>query len=265
MGGTIAARLTERGDEVVGVDRRPGGATTHVIDITDPAVARLLRGVDAVIHTAALHAPDVGVASQTAFESVNVEGTRRLLDAAASARVTRFVYTSSTSAFGHALVPSNRAVWVTEDLPARPRDVYDETKLVAERLCDEAASVLSTMCLRVCRCFTEPEDVLARYRLYRGADVRDIALGHELALDRPAITGMCVLAARSPFEREDCERLLTDPASVIAERAPAVLPLFASRGWALPDRIDRVYVIERAARLLGFVPHWNAVEYFDGV
>ncbi len=48
--------------EVVGLDRSPFATTRIIADVTDhQAVARAVQGVDAVIHTAALHAPHVGL------------------------------------------------------------------------------------------------------------------------------------------------------------------------------------------------------------
>ncbi|MBX4378962.1 NAD-dependent epimerase/dehydratase family protein, partial [Mycobacterium tuberculosis] len=46
--------------EVVGLDRSPFATTRIIADVTDrQAVTRAVQGVDAVIHTAALHAPHV--------------------------------------------------------------------------------------------------------------------------------------------------------------------------------------------------------------
>ena len=59
-----------------------------------------------------------------------------LLEAAAAAGVTSFVFTSTTSAFGSQLRPEagQPAVWVTEDLPPVPKNIYGTTKLMAEHL-----------------------------------------------------------------------------------------------------------------------------------
>ena len=88
-----------------------------------------LRAAEVVVHAAALHAPHVGVADDADFRSINVDSTQALLGDAERAGVGRFVYISSTSVYGHALVPTDRAVWVDEELLPRPRDIYDETKL----------------------------------------------------------------------------------------------------------------------------------------
>src|SRR5258706_2670810 len=127
LGRAIAEELGPR-HEVIGLDRVPGPCTTHCGSIEDrDLVFRLTRGADAVIHTASLHAPHVPQRTKEEFLDVNVRGTLHLLESAVEHGVQRFVYTSTTSLYGFALVPHDRAVWVTEDLVPRPRDIYDLT------------------------------------------------------------------------------------------------------------------------------------------
>jgi nucleoside-diphosphate-sugar epimerase len=135
IGGAIAAQLSLR-HAVTGIDLLPGALTTESIDVQDTArLAPLLAGVDVVIHTASLHVPDLAARSPAEFRAVNVDATRRLLAAAGEAGIRSFVYTSTTSLYGDAMLPeSGAAVWVTEELTPRPRDVYDETKLAAMQL-----------------------------------------------------------------------------------------------------------------------------------
>lgn len=259
VGGAIATRLAG-GHSVIGLDRRPGPCTTHVGAVTDRAlVAELLADADAVVHTASLHAPHVGQVPDDAFVATNVRGTETLLRACLEHGVRRFIYTSTTSLYGHSLVPDRRAVFVTEDLQPRPRDVYDSTKVAAENACAAACGPeLGCVALRIARCFPEPDWLVAAYRLHRGVDLRDVAEAHRLALEAPP-EGFRVfnIAAQSPFAAHDAEELLSDAPAVIARRCPSVIDAFRARSWALPQRIDRVYVIERARAQLGYRPLYN--------
>ncbi len=257
IGGAIAARLALR-HQVIGIDRRPGPLTTAVVDIRETAqVEPLLNGGDAIVHTASLHVPDLAACSAAEFRDVNVEATRRLLGAAGEAGIGRFVYTSTTSLYGDAMLPeSDEAVWVTEALVPRPRDIYDETKLAAEESCREAAAQgLACVSLRMSRCFPEEPRLVAIYRLYRGVDAEDVAQAHELAL-APGRDGYEVynVSAPTPFTRADCPRLFRDAASVVLEHHPWAEAEFKRRGWALPRSIDRVYVVEKAVAGLGYRP-----------
>lgn len=205
-----------------------------------------------MVHTAALHAPHVGHLPAQEFRSVNVEATELLLQQAARSGVRRFVYTSSTSVYGHALVPRDRAVWVTEELAPQPRDIYDDTKLAAEALITGAE--LSTVVLRIARCFREPRATQAAHRLHRGVAVEDVARAHRLALERPGVRDVLNIAGPRIFTPEDTTRLWLDAPAVLNARAPHVVTLFQREGWPLPDRIDRVYDSSRAAASLGYTP-----------
>jgi len=256
IGGAIAARLS-LSHRVTGFDRRPGPLTAVTGDLRDTVLlARLLGDVDAVVHTAALHVPDLAVRTAQEFREVNVDATRRLLQACGETGVARFVYTSTTSLYGDAMLGQGAAVWVTEALAPRPRDVYDETKLAAEEACRDASRAgLACVALRMSRCFPEDPRLVAIYRLYRGVDAQDVAQAHELALAAPAGDfAVYNVSAPTPFLESDCARLLADAASVVQERLPWAAAEFARRGWQLPASIDRVYVVERAVTALGYRP-----------
>ncbi len=259
VGAAIAQSLAHD-HAVLGLDLIPGSHTTQIGNITDAAlVDSLVSQVDAVIHTASLHAPHVKSRSRADFVATNVEGTQRLLDAAIKHGLSRFVYTSTTSLYGHAMVSAEQAVWVTEELPPVPRDIYDETKLAAEAYCREAARHgLPCLSLRISRCFPEADELMATYRLYRGVDLRDVAAAHRLALlaNLPRFE-VFNISARTPFAPEDTTTLLHNAPAVIQRRCPELEWEFAKRGWRLPQSIDRVYVIDKAEKVLGFSPRYN--------
>lgn len=259
IGSAVAERIAQEAD-VIGLDLHPGPQTTHVGDLLDTMLLRrLLGGVDAVVHVAALHAPHVGVRSEKDFNRINVDGTKILVDCSLDAGVPRFIFTSTTSVYGCTSRADGSAVWVTEELDPNPEDMYDRTKLEAESFCREAAGTgLTSIVLRMSRCFPEPEHLLAFYRLYRGVDRRDVAEGHYLSLVAP-LEGFEIfnLSAQSPFEKADCDVLWTDPWRVIHRHFPGAKGSFEKRGWPIPRRVDRVYVIDKARKYLGFEPRFN--------
>ena len=255
VGSGVAARLA-RDHDVIGLDLEPGAAVSIVGDCMNVAEWRQKVGaVDAIVHTAALHAPHVGQRSDTDFRRVNVEATSRLLDFALDAGASHFVLTSTTSLYGRALEPDGSAVWVDESLEAQPRDIYDETKLEAERLVASADGAMTVTSLRMSRCFPEAPELMAGYRLYRGIDRRDVAEAHALALDRNGPPATYVISAATPFEPADCGELFDDAPAVIERRCPGLAQSLAAMGWQLPRSIDRVYDSGLAQRELGFIPH----------
>jgi len=258
-----------REHEVVGIDRAPSSATSVIGDIGDyDLLARAFTGVDAVIHTAALHAPHVGLVSDAEFERINVSGTQNVVRAARNCGVGRLVFTSTTALYGYAATQPDRAAWLDEATVPQPRTVYHRTKLDAEAfLAAEASEAFRVVSLRMSRCFPEPAPVMAAYRLHRGVDARDVASGHALAL---GIAGapyrQFILSGATPFEVSDCEELKRDVRTVLQRRSPGLCALFQRRGWPLPPAIDRVYDCALARSQLGWMPRHgfaSVVELLD--
>ncbi|CUR60485.1 NAD-dependent epimerase/dehydratase [metagenome] len=130
LGRVTALRFTARGDQVTVLQRRPSGLPTREVlgDVADPdAVARALRGQDAVVHLAAK--VDV-VGRWDAYAHANIEGTAQVVDGCLRAGVPRLVQVSSPSVAhaGRALV----GVGAGAADPARARGHYARSKAVSE-------------------------------------------------------------------------------------------------------------------------------------
>lgn len=246
--------------EVIGIDRSVASVTSHLGDIGDYAfLAKSFRGAEAVVHTAALHAPHVGVFSDSEFRRINVEATENVVRAARSCGVRQLVFTSTTALYGHASRHPDVAAWVDETTLPQPRTIYHRTKLEAEQLLEsEAGPDLRVTTLRMSRCFPESAALMAVHRLHRGVDARDVAEGHRLALaGSKEPYRLFILSGATPFRRDDCEALKQNAAEVLRERCPALVEQFESRGWPLPRSIDRVYDSSRAQRGLGWTPRYG--------
>jgi len=100
-------------------------------DITDRAACAVqVRGVDAVVHCAAVVGPARSRVDPLRTLAVNVDGTAYLLEAAATANA-RMLSMSTATLYGH------RAALelLHEDSPTDPLSVYDGSKLMAEVYC----------------------------------------------------------------------------------------------------------------------------------
>lgn len=264
IGSAVAGRLAGEHD-VIGLDLLPGPQVGIVADCNEVADWRHRLGtLDAIVHVAALHAPHVGQRSDEDFRRANVDATSRLLDLAMVSKTSHFVLTSTTSLYGRALESYSEAAWVDEQLEPQPRDIYDETKLEAERRVASAAGTMTVTSLRMSRCFPEPAETMAWYRLYRGVDRRDVAEAHALALERRGPPATYVISAMTPFLREDCAGLAADPAKVVERRCPGLLAQMAARGWEMPTAIDRVYDARLARKDLGYEPRYGIQSCLDG-
>ncbi|HKO28562.1 MAG TPA: NAD(P)-dependent oxidoreductase [Solirubrobacteraceae bacterium] len=273
LGEALVRVLSEQEHEVVGLDILESQYTTVVGSIADRAtVHRCMAGVDAVVHTATLHKPHVASHGRIEFVQTNVAGTLNLLEEAVEANVGRFVFTSTTSAFGRALTPGEDqpAAWITEDVTPVPRNIYGVTKRAAEDLCELMSRDYGLPCLilRTSRFFPEPDDrdeVRAAYDdlnvkvnelLYRRVDLEDVVGAHLLALDRAPTLGFgrYVISATTPFTRDDLTAIRTDLPSVVRRLYPDFDDVFSVRGWRMFPAIERVYVNERARTDLGWQP-----------
>lgn len=87
------------------------------------------RDVDTIVHFAAYKNVGESMHEPSKYYRNNVDGTRRLLDAAVEAGVGRVVFSSSCSVQGNP-----ERVPVVESLPHAPESVYAETKAIVERM-----------------------------------------------------------------------------------------------------------------------------------
>ena len=119
--GTLGALVATDVREVP-AERRGAGVAYERLDVRDPAIADLLRrhAIDTVVHLAAIVTP--GPASNRELEySVDVDGTRNVLEGCRAAGVGRIVVTSSGAAYGyHADNPD----WIDEDWPVRGNQAF---------------------------------------------------------------------------------------------------------------------------------------------
>ena len=134
----VVLGLTDRPEERANAELlRRQGVEILPGSITDGELcARAMRGTTHVFHLAV--AMREGGKRDQFFESVNLDGTRRLLEAAGRDRVERFVYCSTIGIYGH------RAPGVTSEAsPLRPGNIYEQTKVAAERLVRDLAPGLA--------------------------------------------------------------------------------------------------------------------------
>ena len=266
VGAHVARELRERGADV----------SAERVDVLSPGeLERAFAGCDAVVHAAALYSYDADAA---AIERVNVAGTRNVLDACVRAGVRRLVYTSTAGTCGP--VPGRVATEADGPPPWELAVPYKRTKLAAERLVlAAAAGGLDAVVVNPTtpvgdgdRKPTPTGRMIARvakgrirgYVATTGlnvVDVRDVARGHALALERGRAGERYLLGgANTP---------LAELFAAIADlagrprpslRVPYPLAVGAARlGLANRDevrlaRLPMYFSSEKAENLLGYRP-----------
>ncbi len=136
IGRHLLARLEAMPEvtRVIGVDvEEPLGSPKlefHQLDVRDARLAKVFVGADIVVHLAFKLDP---IRDEDRMRSINVDGTRNVLDAVAATGVRKLVYPSSATVYGAR--PDND-VPLGEESPVRPNTdfAYAMHKLETERL-----------------------------------------------------------------------------------------------------------------------------------
>ena len=143
-GGHLARALALRGYAVRALVRdaeraralAAAGIELAAGDVRDEAaLLKAVAGTEVVYHIAALYR-EAGLSTDT-YRAVNADAVRRLIEAAAAARVHRVVHCSTVGVHGDIEHPP-----ANEEAPLRPGDVYQVTKVEAERLARDASKRL---------------------------------------------------------------------------------------------------------------------------
>src|SRR3954470_10805984 len=141
IGSRIAAQLRDRGDEVVALVRSPSkaaglraaGCEIVEADLSDgPAIGQGVKGADAVIHNGADYRVGIPKSERPKLHEANVEGTKRVLDAAIAAGVGRIVHVSTNNVFGSTGDTVADETY-QRDVSKGFLSTYDETKYLAHQ------------------------------------------------------------------------------------------------------------------------------------
>ena len=172
IGSNIVEELLKRGQTVRVIDDFSTGREENLEEFKNDieliredirnkdAVFKAVKGVDYVVHQAALASVPRSIDNPEASNMVNVQGTLNLLEAAVKASVKQFVYASSSSVYG-----DSETLPKIETMPINPKSPYAVAKLAGELYCRAFASVfnLPTTSLRYFNVFGPRQDPNSQY------------------------------------------------------------------------------------------------------
>jgi nucleoside-diphosphate-sugar epimerase len=172
IGSSIARALLARGEAVRGLDNFSTGKKenlaeiagqieVHEADITDlDAMHRACKGVDFVLHQAAIPSVPKSVLDPLGSNRANVDGTVNVLIAARDAKAKRVVYAASSSAYGDTPTLPKR-----EGMKPDPISPYAVAKLASEHYMVSFFRCygLETVCLRYFNIFGPRQDPSSPY------------------------------------------------------------------------------------------------------
>jgi nucleoside-diphosphate-sugar epimerase len=172
IGSNICAKLISQGCFVRVIDNLLTGKKSNLAgilekiefieaDMGDPDIARrAMKGIDVVLHQGALPSVPRSVDDPAATHRHCVDATFTLLLAARDAKVKRFVYAASSSAYGD--TPTLPKI---ETMPVNPLSPYAAAKLMGEYYCSVFYKVfgLETISLRYFNVFGPHQDPTSQY------------------------------------------------------------------------------------------------------
>jgi nucleoside-diphosphate-sugar epimerase len=257
----VVRDLRERGHDVRNIDWAHDGSghgLCLVADLTDPGQTHeLIAGADAVVHLAAIPAPEIRSEAET-FR-INTISTFNVFAAAVAASVQRVVWASSETVLGLPFDTPPMFAPIDETIEPRPESSYALSKLVGEHMAEQFSRRASVpfIGLRFSN-IIEPDDyerfpgfwddpLLRKWNLWGYVDVRDVANSIYLGLASEAQGAeVFIIAAEDTV-------MTRDSADLMAEVYPKV-PLKRK-----VEGRETLLAIDRAREMLGYEPkhHWK--------
>src|SRR5690349_2046532 len=172
IGSSLAHELVHRGETVRGVDSFVTGRAENLADIRDEiqlfdadindsdTMEEACRGVDYVLHQAAIASVPRSIADPVATNRANIDGTLSVLMAARAGGVKRVIYASSSSLYGDTpTLPKH------EGMLPNPISPYAVSKLAGEYYMKSFYRVygLETVSLRYFNVFGPRQDPTSQY------------------------------------------------------------------------------------------------------
>lgn len=231
VGSAVVRHLVASGHRVRALARRGGDRRlladlpVEIVDgdLTDAvSLRRILHGCGWLFHVAAFYS--LWARDRRLFYDINVEGTRRILQAAAEAGTSRVVYTSTVGALG---IPKNGSAG-TEETPVSLADMvgdYKRSKFLAEEVARDFARQGLPVVIVNPSAPVGPRDIkptptgqmivdFLRGRMWAYletglnlVDVEDVAAGHLLAAERGKVGERYIVGGRNLTLREIFEVL----------------------------------------------------------
>ena len=193
IGSHLVDKLVSLGHEVVCIDNEfaaansrfywNGSASNHKVDVRDYAASRpLYEGADCVFHLAAESRVQPAIQSPVETVSINCVGTATVLQCALEAEARRFVYSSTSSAYGRE--GGDADGMNTETAVPNCLTPYSVSKVAGEMLCRVYHELygLRTISLRYFNVYGDRQPLRGPYAPVIGLFLRQCRAGEPLTI-----------------------------------------------------------------------------------
>jgi nucleoside-diphosphate-sugar epimerase len=172
IGSNLTEELLKRGEKVRILDNLSTGRRSNIepflkdVEFIEGdirsyhSVNKVMKGIDIVLHQAALPSVPRSILDPITSNDVNVSGTLNVLNAAREAKVKKVVFASSSSVYGN-----NPTLPKHEGLNPDPLSPYAVSKLAGEKYCIVFSNIygLSSVALRYFNVFGPRQDPSSQY------------------------------------------------------------------------------------------------------
>ncbi len=266
LGQACVADLVDHGWEVVNVDRAPSpqpvcpflrvdltdfGQTVEALSVNDG-----YRGVDALVHLAAIPAP--GLTTNAATFANNMPSTYNVFAAARHAGIKNIVWASSETVLGLPFEIPPPYIPVDEEYPARPESTYSLVKHLEEQMARQFCRWdpdLKMIGLRFSNVM-DPAD----YAAFPGYDADPSSRKWNLWGYIDARDGAQAVRKALAYEPKGCDVFIIAAADTVMSRSNAELTAEIYPDVELRGDIGEhttLLSIEKARRVLGFEPQFS--------
>src|SRR5713101_1527715 len=250
IGSSIARAILAQGDEVRGIDNLSTGKRENLAEILAQidfyeadlldldAVHNACRGVDYILHEAAIPSVPKSVLDPLGSNRANVDATVNVLVAARDAKVKRVVYAASSSAYGDTPTLPKR-----EDMPPNPISPYAVAKLASEyyMISFYQCYGLETVCLRYFNIFGPRQDPTSPYSGVLAKFITQMLNG-----EQPTIFGDGAQSRDFTYIDNTVE------ANLLAAKAPASQAAGQAFNVATGARVDLNETFQLLKKIIGY-------------
>lgn len=177
IGSNLVDKLIENNNEVVIIDNFTTGKKSNLnpeasvlkLDVSNISnydkIVHSMSGADTVFMLAAKARVQPSIENPLEYEINNTIGTLNILKCASDAKVRRFVYSASSSAYG-----DSKKLPLKENFDANPMSPYGAQKFYGEVMCKVFAKVyqIQTVSLRYFNVYGERQNIDGAYALVMG-------------------------------------------------------------------------------------------------
>jgi len=281
IGSNLVDKLIEQGINVTVLDDLSTGKRENInpkakfiecnlSTVSHTDLTFYINGADTVFHLAAMARVQPSIKEPVPFHNVNVTGTHNLLVAARDMKVKRFVFSSSSSVYGDATVPT------PEEHKMNPISPYALHKLIGEQYCKLFSTLydIDTVSLRYFNVYGNRMNLEGAYRLAIPIFAKQILEDKPLTINNDGeqrrdftyvddVVNANILAAKSTSDLKGDVFNIGNGSNYSVNELADMLGGEKSYGNKVTEPFETLADNSKAALMLDWEPKGNLIEWIE--